>query len=737
MKSYLLPHRIFATVIIMASCLVSSTFADIAVVIDDMSGIGNGSLAEARQRAKGYAKGTGNLRYPSMKQGDAKLFIGSFTPPELPDDKKAKYVYGLAIFSDDGCKVMLDGKTLHDRFNKPQALPDHKNSFYVLPCLLTPGKRVEIKVSYFNTHYITNGAQPDIDGASLFVFLTEAPVDMDVDSDNNNGFGNPDRTQGEDIIEENSAKNILPNIKDSDNDGLPDYADGFGLEGHENSETVASSLKFVPVKVELKGSSFDPSKTRVKFTYAKESEPKIGKGLRAGVEGEAPVMVAQGGMRLWNAAADQRKNANPIQDGGIVKGDYIPSGKEVNWTEIVRGNNSKEATLYVEYVDTQPPTTTGRVNLIVEVYQEGKVIIGGENVTVPSGLRIEQKDEVKVDLQSVDIVVKDNIFSTGVDDVSRTAVESDSGYQKDYWIMAPFQGPALPNAAAYENMSRMRIISDGNNAGDLSSVNATAHPDNIALDGVFHDINWRGIGTGINSEETIKLKMAVGNEEIDLPVKVKAMKYRKVKLRVCLVAKDLGGGTTVEPDPNLVPTKAELENYLNPLFAYQLNTWFDVTIHPDIKAVNFGADFELANPHSSDQGLAYAAFTGNDQHHINVFIIGKNGTLGLLGGVAGYASVLNNTCWILGKSVPGYESKQDVLETLGHEIGHIFFEAGHPDERDPLQRGVAPLVGTDHSKRLMASGSIFNPNSQLIVKAEWDKAEEWLKEREKILSMEP
>lgn len=39
----------------------------------------------------------------------------------------------------------------------------------------------------------------------------------------------------------------------------------------------------------------------------------------------------------------------------------------------------------------------------------------------------------------------------------------------------------------------------------------------------------------------------------------------------------------------------------------------------------------------------------------------------------------------------------------------------------------APLVGTDHTKRLMYGGKL-NANSRLIVKKEWDEAEKWLKD---------
>jgi hypothetical protein len=58
-------------------------------------------------------------------------------------------------------------------------------------------------------------------------------------------------------------------------------------------------------------------------------------------------------------------------------------------------------------------------------------------------------------------------------------------------------------------------------------------------------------------------------------------------------------------------------------------------------------------------------------------------------------------------------------------VGHMYFGSSHPNETDPINRGVATLFGTDHTKRFM--DSLNDSNSRLTVKKEWDKAEEWLK----------
>ena len=67
------------------------------------------------------------------------------------------------------------------------------------------------------------------------------------------------------------------------------------------------------------------------------------------------------------------------------------------------------------------------------------------------------------------------------------------------------------------------------------------------------------------------------------------------------------------------------------------------------------------------------------------------------------------------------------LHTMTHEIGHIMIGPGHPDESSKNDRGVAPLPGTRHVKRLMASGTINQVGlSSRLVKGEWDMIQGWL-----------
>jgi hypothetical protein len=186
-------------------------------------------------------------------------------------------------------------------------------------------------------------------------------------------------------------------------------------------------------------------------------------------------------------------------------------------------------------------------------------------------------------------------------------------------------------------------------------------------------------------------------------------------------------GTTVPPDPLMMPTKAQLEQHLNELFAYQINTWFAVDFVTQTVSVNFGNGIlESGNGelHTSDQNAVINAFGGlKPGFDIHLFIVGTSSLIAQ--GAKGFTTHSMATSWVFAASNGTYNDPDDVMITVGHEIGHVFFGAGHPDSiHFP---GEAPLKGTDRSKRLMYSSP--DASSRLIVKKEWDKAETWLKAR--------
>ena len=90
-------------------------------------------------------------------------FEGAFTP----EDANTK----LAIFSDDGCDVYINGAKVFARLGQGQALPNLAQSLHKIAYNFQGGVAYQIKVVYSNAAFMGN---TDIDGASLFAYSEEA-----------------------------------------------------------------------------------------------------------------------------------------------------------------------------------------------------------------------------------------------------------------------------------------------------------------------------------------------------------------------------------------------------------------------------------------------------------------------------------------------------------------------------------------------------------------------------------
>ncbi len=334
------------------------------------------------------------------------------------------------------------------------------------------------------------------------------------------------------------------------------------------------------------------------------------------------------------------------------------------------------------------------------------------------------------------VEIEDNLVATGVDAVSKTAATGDVGYMEDFWIMAPLQGPPLPNGKAYENLTKLSIGMGGSATGKLSAANATpdtdmadeAVSDQIALNGEPLDVLWQGLGTGVDSEAPVKTNINGSGEYFPLPVKVKAMKYREVTVDVYPLRKNSTARNVPLPegDPNDLK---DLETHLNTVFAYQLNVWFDVQYHPQTV---YGYDPDnnsyvgLFETEISD--LATDDVYRIDNKHIRIFLLDSvnirefNGLEGQLYRGRAYPDGDMAIIWT-GLNAGNQPLHQEIWRTTAHEIGHIFRLEGHPDQN----QGPAPLPGTNQSMRLMHSVDYIQPGAKILVKKEWDVIETRLK----------
>ena len=187
----------------------------VTTLIHDVSSVA-GSVTQARLEAQRQAMGAGPA-YRSSEKDDFRSFSGKYTPPELPEDKKGRFVYGLALFSDDGCNVSVDGSLIHERVGKAQHLPHIGTSFQVLQTALAPGEPVDITVNCSNIIYNDDPKSrdyPDIDGCTLFLYLIPAAIAVDANRDGTIAFSGVAR----DSTSQEAPFRFWCN---DDNDGLP------------------------------------------------------------------------------------------------------------------------------------------------------------------------------------------------------------------------------------------------------------------------------------------------------------------------------------------------------------------------------------------------------------------------------------------------------------------------------------------------------------------------------------
>ncbi|MBM4091859.1 MAG: hypothetical protein FJ276_20885, partial [Planctomycetes bacterium] len=159
-------------------------------------------------------------------------------------------------------------------------------------------------------------------------------VDLDVDSDNNDGAGLPERSLAEDLREDawrDPGKRLVVNADDADCDNIPDFLDGFDLDGRvgppdqarPDDDTVAPSdaIGFTPVVV-LLPAPIDPAKALIRFHYS-GSDP-----ARATIAVDQSRRPAPGGLRLWTVDEGQRRIAtaanDPLHPGHYVAPAWVP-----------------------------------------------------------------------------------------------------------------------------------------------------------------------------------------------------------------------------------------------------------------------------------------------------------------------------------------------------------------------------------------------------------------------------
>ncbi len=223
---------------------------------------------------------------------------------------------------------------------------------------------------------------PDGDGDAPFTEvdvarITVLDMDLDVDSDNDQKF-KVSRSPAEDLIEDvdrhKSGMFVQTNVFDVDRDGVPDYADGYDLDGESGNwddECVdtdpASARQFEPAWLQIKQLD-NLDQAHVKFEYS-ASDPNA---LSPPSSSQPPYewrRTGSGHLRIWTEGmSNVTRNPNSIMADN--PGHYIPPNTRITDFQKLGLSNSKGKTkLYLEAIN--PSASAGADRVVVKIDPDG------------------------------------------------------------------------------------------------------------------------------------------------------------------------------------------------------------------------------------------------------------------------------------------------------------------------------------------------------------------------------
>jgi RHS repeat-associated protein len=202
-------------------------------------------------------------------------------------------------------------------------------------------------------------------------------LDADVDSDNNNGTGAPDRSQAEDDIELSPrlpGKIVPVNSVDKDHDSVPDFVDGFNLDGSltvADDAVTSGAAGFAQLVVEIPA-GVDLSQAELAFSYS-ASDP-----AQAQIDAYGRRTPASGGLRIWTAdEGTQRKPGRANDTNSLTRGNFVAPTSSIvyQWGAYYRGGSQSNGFSF-HYGD---PSSTANYASYVH-------LLDGSNVYKPSDL---------------------------------------------------------------------------------------------------------------------------------------------------------------------------------------------------------------------------------------------------------------------------------------------------------------------------------------------------------------
>ena len=189
-----------------------------------------------------------------------------------------------------------------------------------------------------------------------FAFKT---MDMDVDSNNDNAFEEPDRSIEEEELETEDGelgKYFAVNDGDVNENGIRDYVE-FDYQSND--------IHFVPLVIDFP-SELNFAESKIKFTYSASDPNQLETVTDPDTEEDIDVPAA-GNLRLWLKDANEARNKNTIGNGG----DFVENNKQYTPNELGFSESSIEGKSIILYIEgVKPADDFGNQIIEFEVIDE-------------------------------------------------------------------------------------------------------------------------------------------------------------------------------------------------------------------------------------------------------------------------------------------------------------------------------------------------------------------------------
>jgi len=179
-------------------------------------------------------------------------------------------------------------------------------------------------------------------------------VDLDIDTDNNNGFNEPDMKPIEDNYEDVQGASDHPgkimgvNDNDDDSDRIPDFADGFNWDYNvlgsdsDKNDNINAAEKFIPIVLKIhEPIELTNAIVRIGGDYI-DSDPMA---VTRDNNGVYHLPQDDSNLRIWSKPGNVRHNPHKIENGG----DIITQGTYPAET-LGFSNGIRQVTFYLEAV---------------------------------------------------------------------------------------------------------------------------------------------------------------------------------------------------------------------------------------------------------------------------------------------------------------------------------------------------------------------------------------------------